>query len=92
MPTWPLQAWSHTLVPACRMDKAVLVAADNSSRTLVKYVDNISGGDIFCMNILNGVALVCELDDALNPIRHYYLSDTNVAAKAAAAITAHAKA
>lgn len=92
MPIWPLQAWNHTLVPACRMDKPVLVAAHHSSRTLVKYLDGISGGDIFSLNILNGIALVCELDDALNPIRHYYLGDTNVTAKVAATVTAHAKA
>lgn len=58
----------------------------------MKYRDDICGEDIVSMNILNGIALVCELDDDLNPIRHYYLGDTNVAAKVAVAVTAHGKA
>ena len=35
-----------------------------------------------------GVPLVYELDDALKPLRHYYLGDPEVAAKAAAAVAA----
>lgn len=58
----------------------------------MKYLDDMCGEDIVRTNILNGIALVDECDDALNPIRHYYLGDTNVAARAATAVTSHATA
>jgi 2,3-bisphosphoglycerate-dependent phosphoglycerate mutase len=68
----------------------VLVAAHgNSIRALVKYLDNISEADIVGLNIPNGIPLVYELDDDLNPIRHYYLGDAQAAAQAAAAVAAH---
>jgi 2,3-bisphosphoglycerate-dependent phosphoglycerate mutase len=65
----------------------VLVAAHgNSMRALVKYLDGISDADIVGVNIPNGIPLVYELDDALKPIRHYYLGDAEAAARAAAAV------
>jgi len=38
------------------------------------------------------VPLVYELDEALKPIRHYYLGDAEAVAKAAAAVASQGKA
>jgi 2,3-bisphosphoglycerate-dependent phosphoglycerate mutase len=58
----------------------------------VKYLDGISDQDIVGLNIPNGVPLVYELDEALKPIRHYYLGDAEAVAKAAAAVASQGKA
>jgi 2,3-bisphosphoglycerate-dependent phosphoglycerate mutase len=85
--------WNDILASALQQDKRVLIAAHgNSIRALVKYLDNISDNDIVGLNIPNGIPLVYELDDALQPIRHYYLGDATEIAKAAAAVAAQGKA
>jgi len=38
------------------------------------------------LNIPTGIPLVYELDDALSPIKHYYLGDPEAARKAAEAV------
>jgi len=53
----------------------LIVAHGNSLRALVKYLDNISDKEIVGLNIPTGVPLVYELDDELEPIKHYYLGD-----------------
>ena len=84
-----LPFWNDTMAPAIRSGQRILVAAHgNSIRALVKYLDNISDGDIVGLNIPNGIPLVYELDDDLQPIRHYYLGD----AEAAAAVASQGKA
>jgi 2,3-bisphosphoglycerate-dependent phosphoglycerate mutase len=70
----------------------VIAAHGNSIRALVKYLDGISDSDIVSLNIPNGIPLVYELDDALKPIRSYYLGDAEAAAKAAAAVANQGKA
>ena len=71
-----LPFWNESMAPAIRAGKRVLVAAHgNSIRALLKYLDNISDGDIVGLNIPNGIPLVYELDADLKPIRHYYLRD-----------------
>jgi len=85
--------WTETLAPAIKAGQRVVVAAHgNSIRALVKYLDNISDNDIVGLNIPNGIPLVYELDEQLKPIRHYYLGDAELAAKAAAAVAAQGKA
>ena len=85
--------WNDTMAPAIRSGQRVLVAAHgNSIRALVKYLDNISDGDIVGLNIPNGIPLVYELDADLKPIRHYYLGDAEAAARAAAAVASQGKA
>jgi 2,3-bisphosphoglycerate-dependent phosphoglycerate mutase len=69
----------------------VVVAHGNSIRALVKYLDGISDQDIVGLNIPNGVPLVYELDENLKPLRHYYLGDSEMIAKAAAAVAAQGK-
>jgi 2,3-bisphosphoglycerate-dependent phosphoglycerate mutase len=87
-----LPLWDQTLAPAIRSGQRVLIAAHgNSIRALVKYLDGVSDADIVGLNIPNGIPLVYELDDALNPIRSYYLGDAEAAAKAAAAVANQGK-
>lgn len=88
-----LPFWNESVAPAIKAGKRVVIAAHgNSIRALVKYLDNISDADIVGLNIPNGIPLVYELDDNLKPIRHYYLGDSDAAAKAAAAVAAQGKA
>ena len=85
--------WNEALAPALKSGRRLVVAAHgNSIRALVKYLDGISDQDIVGLNIPNGIPLVYELDDALKPIRHYYLGDAQAAAKAAAAVASQGKA
>ena len=86
-----LPFWRTELAPAIRSGKRLLISAHgNSMRALVKYLDGISDADIVGLNIPNGIPLVYELDDALKPIRSYYLGDSEAAARAAAAVAAQA--
>src|SRR4051794_14780920 len=86
-----LPFWRSELAPAIRSGKRLLISAHgNSMRALVKYLDGISDADIVGLNIPNGIPLVYELDEALKPIRNYYLGDAEAAARAAAAVAAQA--
>jgi len=68
--------WNGTIAPTVLAKKRILVAAHgNSIRALVKYLDNVPDDEITGLNIPTGFPLVYELDDALHPIRHYYLGD-----------------
>ena len=88
-----LPFWHETLAPAISRGERLLVSAHgNSMRALVKYLDGISDADIVGLNIPNGIPLVYELDDALKPIRSYYLGDAAAAAKAAAAVASQGRA
>jgi 2,3-bisphosphoglycerate-dependent phosphoglycerate mutase len=87
-----LPFWTESMAPAIRSGRQVLVAAHgNSIRALVKYLDEVSDSDIVGLNIPNGIPLVYELDQALKPIRRYYLGDAQAAAKAAAAVASQGK-
>ncbi len=88
-----LPFWNESMAPAILAGKRILVAAHgNSIRALVKYLDNVSDGEIVGLNIPNGIPLVYELDANLKPIRLYYLGDAEAAAKAAAAVASQGKA
>ena len=87
-----LPYWHGTVAPAIKSGKRLLVVAHgNSIRALVKYLDNVSKADITELNIPTGVPLVYELDEALKPIKSYYLGDADEIAKAAAAVAAQGK-
>jgi len=87
-----LPCWNDTLAPALRGGQRIVVAAHgNSIRALVKYLDGIGDDEIVGLNIPNGIPLVYELDAELKPLRHHYLGDPEVAAKAAAAVAAQGK-
>ena len=84
-----LPYWHGTIAPAVMSGQRVIIAAHgNSLRALVKYLDNVPDDEIVELNIPTGIPLVYELDDALRPIRHYYLGDPDAAARAAARVAA----
>jgi 2,3-bisphosphoglycerate-dependent phosphoglycerate mutase len=85
--------WNATIAPQVRAGKRVLIAAHgNSLRALVKYLDNISDEKIVSENIPTGIPLVYELDDALKPLKHYYLGDPGEVARRVASVAAQGKA
>jgi 2,3-bisphosphoglycerate-dependent phosphoglycerate mutase len=88
-----LPYWHQTIVPAIQSGQRVIITAHgNSLRALVKHLDDVSDQDIVGLNIPTGVPLVYELDEQLNPLRHYYLGDAAAIAKAAAAVANQGKA
>lgn len=88
-----LPCWRDTIAPSIRAGKRVLIAAHgNSLRALVKHLDGISEDKIVELNIPTGIPLVYELDDALTPLRKYYLGDPEAARKAAEAVARQGKA
>ena len=88
-----LPYWHSTLAPDIKAGKRLLVAAHgNSLRAMVKYLNNISDGEITGLNIPTGVPLVYELDKELKTIKSYYLGDADEIAKKAAAVAAQGKA
>src|SRR5689334_13943563 len=79
-----LPYWESTIAPDIRAGKRVVIAAHgNSLRALVKHLDRMSEEAVLALNIPTGIPLVYELDDALQPIKHYYLGDPEAAKKAA---------
>lgn len=82
-----LPYWDQHIAPAVREGKTVLIAAHgNSLRALVKYLDNVSDDDIVGLNIPTGMPLVYELDEALKPLKNYYLGDPAEVEKARQAV------
>jgi 2,3-bisphosphoglycerate-dependent phosphoglycerate mutase len=87
-----LPYWHETIAPEIKAGKRVLVAAHgNSLRALVKYLDDVPESEIVELNIPTGIPLVYELDEALRPIRHYYLGDPDAVRRAAEAVAQQAK-
>jgi 2,3-bisphosphoglycerate-dependent phosphoglycerate mutase len=88
-----LPYWEESIAPAIRSGKRLLIAAHgNSLRALIKYLDGISDDEIVHMNIPTARPLVYELDDALKPIRNYYLGNQAEIEAAMAAVAAQGKA
>jgi 2,3-bisphosphoglycerate-dependent phosphoglycerate mutase len=88
-----LPYWHGTIAPAVRAGARVIIAAHgNSLRALVKYLDDVSERDIVELNIPTGIPLVYELDDALRPLRHYYLGDAAAVEAAMKAVAEQGKA
>jgi|SRR5262245_12073436 len=84
--------WQGTIAPAVRDGRRVLIAAHgNSLRALVKHLDAVSDEKIVALNIPTGIPLVYELDDALKPVRHYYLGDPDEVARRVASVAAQGK-
>jgi 2,3-bisphosphoglycerate-dependent phosphoglycerate mutase len=83
--------WHDKIAPSIARGQRVLIAAHgNSLRALVKYLDQVGDAEIVELNIPTGIPLVYELDDALKPLRHYYLGDPHAAAAAAAKVAQQA--
>ncbi len=85
--------WDEAIAPAIRLGKRVIVAAHgNSLRALIKHLDGMGDDAIVQLNVPTGRPLVYELDDALQPLRHYYLGDQAEIEAAMAAVAAQGKA
>jgi 2,3-bisphosphoglycerate-dependent phosphoglycerate mutase len=85
--------WNESIAPSIKLGRKVVVAAHgNSLRALIKHLDGMSDDDIVALNIPTARPLVYELDDALRPIRHYYLGDAAEIEAAMAAVAAQGKA
>ena len=69
----------------------MIAAHGNSLRALVKYLDNISDQDIVKLNIPTGIPLIYELNDDLEPLKHYYLGDPEAIKKAETAVARQGK-
>jgi len=82
-----LPYWHATIAPALREGRSVLIVAHgNSLRALVKYLDRMSPEETVKLNIPTGIPFVYELDDALSPMRHFYLGDPEAVEQATAAV------
>jgi len=69
--------WKNEIAPQIKDGKKIIIAANgNSLRALVKYLDKISDEKIVGINIPTGIPLVYELDENLEPIKNYYLGDS----------------
>ena len=71
-----LPYFESTIAPELRAGKSVIISAHgNSLRALVKHLSGISDADIASLEIPTGQPIVYELDDALNAVDRYYLSE-----------------
>jgi 2,3-bisphosphoglycerate-dependent phosphoglycerate mutase len=71
-----LPYYESAIVPQLKADETVLVAAHgNSLRALVKHLSGISDDEITGLEIPTGQPIVYELDDNLNALERYYLSE-----------------
>ena len=85
--------WQERISPRVAKGERLLVAAHgNSLRALIKYLDGKSDEAIIAVNVPTGIPLVYELDDALKPVRSYYLGDADAVAKAQHSVAAQGKA
>ena len=88
-----LPYWNETIAPSIQGGQRVIIAAHgNSLRALVQHLDDMSEEEVIDLNIPTGVPLIYELDEALRPMRHYYLGDAEAVAAAAAAVAAQGRA
>ncbi len=88
-----LPYWKGTIAPSIKSGKKIIIAAHgNSLRALVKYLDDVPDDEIVGLNIPTGIPLVYELDDTLNPLKHYYLGDQEEIAKKTNAVANQGKA
>lgn len=84
-----LPFWNDRIRPQILAHRKVMICAHgNSLRALVKHLDSVSDEDIVSLNIPTGIPLIYELDEKLQPVKHYYLGDEEKAKQAAAAVAA----
>lgn len=71
-----LPYWESKIAPDLKAGKRVLISAHgNSLRALVKHLSNIPDDEITGLEIPTGQPIVYELDDNLQAIDRYYLSE-----------------
>ncbi len=85
--------WEDSIAPAvARGRRAIVVAHGNTLRALIKHVEGVSDEEIVALNVPTGRPMVYEFDDALHPLRRYYLGDAADIARATAAVAAQGRA
>ncbi|UJR16740.1 hypothetical protein I4U23_003640 [Adineta vaga] len=78
-----LPYWHDTIVPSIRSGQKVLICVHGTAlRALIKYLDKVSDEKISEINVPTGIPLVYELDEELNPIKHYYVAPDDIVKKA----------
>lgn len=78
-----LPYWEEKIAPEIEKGKRIIISAHgNSLRPLIMHIDNLSKEEVFELNIPTGLPLIYELDENLNPIRHYYLGNPEEIKKA----------
>jgi 2,3-bisphosphoglycerate-dependent phosphoglycerate mutase len=89
-----LPYWKEHIKPVLASGARVLIAAHgNSLRALIKHLDQLTSEEISSLNIPTGIPLVYELDEeTLEPIRHYYLGDSEKVEQQIAQVANQAKA
>jgi 2,3-bisphosphoglycerate-dependent phosphoglycerate mutase len=71
-----LPYYQSAIVPALARGETVLISAHgNSLRALVKHLSGISDAEITGLEIPTGQPIVYELDENLNALERYYLSE-----------------
>jgi 2,3-bisphosphoglycerate-dependent phosphoglycerate mutase len=71
-----LPYWKSRIAPELQNGKRVLISAHgNSLRALVKHLSKIADDEITSLEIPTGQPSVYELDEDLNEIERYYLSE-----------------
>ncbi len=71
-----LPYYNAAITPELKAGKTVLISAHgNSLRALVKHLSNIPDDEITGLEIPTGQPIVYELDNDLNEVEHYYLSE-----------------
>lgn len=71
-----LPYYEAQIAPELKKGETVIVAAHgNSLRALVKHLSKISDEDILHLEIPTGQPIIFELDDELNAIERYYLTE-----------------
>ena len=71
-----LPYWDATIAPALRDGQRVLISAHgNSLRALVKHLSGIADADITGLEIPTGQPIVYQLDEELNEVERFYLSE-----------------
>ena len=71
-----LPYWQERIVPELQNGRRVLISAHgNSLRALVKHLSAIPDDEITGLEIPTGQPIVYELDDALQAVERYYLSE-----------------
>lgn len=68
--------WQENIIPMIKLGKSILISAHgNSIRAIIKLLDNISEQKILELNIPTAIPLIYELNNDIQPNKHYYLSD-----------------
>jgi 2,3-bisphosphoglycerate-dependent phosphoglycerate mutase len=71
-----LPYWKSKIAPELQIGKRVIISAHGTSlRALVTHLSNIADDEITGLEIPTGQPIIYELDDDLNAIERYYLSE-----------------